>query len=182
MPINANAFNSRVTSEALEKRFRETFPAQGGAELIQDLYASGVIIPVVDFTATAEGSFLREDLQSAWDFSTGTVHATNATQTVVNTSGFWKLSIQVNSENQAGNSIAEIAITNGITSKPIWKIDYDQVSANIPMFFSVERIVFLEPAQAITATASNFGDVIVNYRQIADLYGNFTNPLGFVSQ
>lgn len=182
MPTNANTFNSRVTSEALEKKFRDTFPAQGGAELVQDLFASGVIVPVVDFTATAEGSSLRSDLQTAWDFATGTVQATNTTQTVVNTSGFWKLSIQVSSENQAGNSYAEVAITNGLTSKPVWKVDYDQVSGNIPISFTFERIVFLEPAQAITATASNFGDVIVNYRQIADLYGNLKNPLGFVSQ
>ena len=78
MPTNANTFNSRVTSEALEAKYRQVFPSQGGAELPQDLFASGVIQPVVDFSSVAEGSVLAPNLQTAWDFSTG--NSTVATQ------------------------------------------------------------------------------------------------------
>ena len=39
MPTNENTYNSRVTSEALEKKYRDVFPSQGGAELVDDLYA-----------------------------------------------------------------------------------------------------------------------------------------------
>ena len=86
MPTNQNAYNSRVTSEALEKKFRDSFTSQGGAELVDDLYASGVIVPVVDFTAAAEGSALRSDLQVAWDFSTGHNRInTTTTTTIINT-------------------------------------------------------------------------------------------------
>ena len=78
MPTNQNAYNSRVTDESLEKKFRDTFKSQGGAELVDDLYASGVIVPVVDFTAAAQGSELRSDLQSAWDFATSSTSIVNS--------------------------------------------------------------------------------------------------------
>src|SRR6056300_672069 len=90
MPTNANTFNSRVTSEALEAKYRQVFPAQGGAELVQDLFASGVIQPVVDFSTVAEGSVLPAELQQAWDFATGKSTITAATPTtIINNTGFW---------------------------------------------------------------------------------------------
>ena len=76
-------YNARVTTEALEKKFRDTFPSQVGAELVDDLYASGVIVPTVDFTAAAQGSELRSDLQTAWDFATGYSAVNNANVDIV---------------------------------------------------------------------------------------------------
>ena len=94
MPTNANIFNSRVTSEALEAKFRQVFPSQGGAELPQDLFASGVIQPVVDFSSVAEGSILPQNLQTAWDFATGSTVISNTTpQTIINNTGFWQVAV-----------------------------------------------------------------------------------------
>ena len=97
MPTQQTTYNSRVTSESLEKKFRDTFTAQGGAELVDDLYASGVVVPIVDFTAAAEGSALRSDLQTAWDFATNIVQITSTSDTtIVTTPGFWKVDIIYN--------------------------------------------------------------------------------------
>ena len=93
MPTNANVFNSRVTSEALEAKFRQVFPSQGGAELVQDLYASGVIQPVIDFSTVAEGSVLASNLQTAWDFSTGAAQINNTTTNLITNTGFWLVDV-----------------------------------------------------------------------------------------
>ena len=85
-------YNARVTTEALEKKFRDTFPSQAGAELVDDLYASGVIQPIVDFTAAAQGSELPEYLQTALDFATRTeFRVGNGTTDLTSTPGFYVL-------------------------------------------------------------------------------------------
>ena len=123
MPTNQNAYNSRVTDETLEKKFRDTFTSQGGAELVSDLYASGVIVPVVDFTSAAEGSALRQDLQSSWDFATGFNRITGTTTTVVNTPGFWKVDLNFALIVSAAVSRgASVQISDGIGNKKIWNI------------------------------------------------------------
>jgi hypothetical protein len=183
MPTNADTFNSRVTSEALEKKFRDTFPAQGGAELIQDLYAQGVIVPTIDFSDAALGSVLPQDLQQAWDFATGQVSINGATTAIVANSGFWKVDATVVADFiGAGASSARLEITNGITTKKIWDVDF---YIGTGAFFGPVRwegIVFLrsgDTLQGVSGTAIEF--LSVSYRQIADVSGNLVNPLGFVS-
>ena len=130
MPTNQNAYNSRVTDEALEKKFRDTFKSQGGAELVDDLYASGVIVPVVDFTAAAQGSELRSDLQTAWDFATGHATVSNATSFLITTPGFWRIHVNaffVSSSSAAATG--NMYITDGATNKPIWELNENVASA-----------------------------------------------------
>jgi len=181
MPTNQNAYNTRLTDEALEKRFRDTFRSQGGAELVDDLYASGVIIPVVDFTAAAEGSQLGQNLQTAWDFSTGNGSANNSSATLISNSGFWLLELNVTAFSQSGS--ATMAITDGLTSKPIWKLQSSTGSAATQMAVSNEQIVvFLRSGDSVTlATTSASWYAWATYRQIADVSGNLTNPSGFTS-
>ena len=85
MPTNQSTYNSRLTSEALEQKFRDTFPSQAGAELVNDLYAQGVIVPVVDFSDVASGQVLPVQLQQAWDFATTRTVVNNSTQTITTT-------------------------------------------------------------------------------------------------
>ena len=122
MPTNQNLYNSRVTDESLEKKFRDTFTSQGGSELVSDLYAQGVIVPIVDFTAAAEGSVLSSDLQQAWDFSTGNALVSNTTTTVINTPGFWKVDLVATLRiiDSPANSIT-VNLTDGSASKPVWR-------------------------------------------------------------
>jgi hypothetical protein len=174
-------FNSRVTSEALEAKFRQVFPAQAGAELIQDLYASGVIQPVIDFSSVAEGSVLSQNLQTAWDFATGHSTVANTTSTLISNTGFWR--VQVNPTILA-TSIAlsgSIQITDGLTNKIIWEIN--TIAGAPDVGFSqapADFVVFLRTGDSLTATSSNTNPVLdIVYRQIADVNGNLVNPLGF---
>ena len=183
MPTNANTFNSRVTSEALEKKFRDVFPAQGGAELVQDLFASGVIQPVIDFSSVAEGSVLSQNLQTAWDFATGSQSVTAATyQTVISNPGFWK--VDLNAHIIIGSSSAGTAavdIYDGATSKPVWAFTNGITSNAFDSMASNEFIVFLRSGDVLRAKAQFAGfPVDIWYRQIADVNGNLVNPLGFV--
>lgn len=178
MPTNANTFNSRVTSEALEAKFRQVFPAQGGAELVQDLFASGVIQPVVDFSTVAEGSVLPPNLQTAWDFSTGHATLAGTSSTIINNTGFWKLDL-VCSQQSAGVDSAQIALTDGLTVKPIWEVNVSGITG----YFgndSNEFVVFLRAGDSLTASSTSARlDLDVSWRQIADVNGNLVNPLGF---
>lgn len=183
MPTNQNAYNSRVTDETLEKRFRDTFTAQGGSELISDLYASGVIVPIVDFTAAAEGSVLRTDLQQAWDFSTGTASQINAgTSTAISNSGFWLVGVRA-SINFAGTNpqTGDLEIFDGATNKTIWRLQ-DRISNVSEEFLINDQItVFLRSGDSLRMVCDANAAITVNYRQVADVNGNLTNPLGFTS-
>lgn len=178
MAVNANGFNSRITSEALEARFREVFPAQAGAELIQDLYASGVIVPTIDFTSIAEGSFLPESLQQAWDISTGSARQSGAgSTTVINNTGFWKVDLTTTMRNASSSS--RLTITDGLSSSTVW--DLTIAATSNEQFMGQETfIVFLKSGESLVAT--NVGpDTITNvwYRQVASVNGVLVNPLGF---
>lgn len=181
MPTNANVFNSRVTSEALEKKFRDVFPAQGGAELVQDLFASGVIQPVVDFSSVAEGDLLPEYLQTAWDFSVSTVTANNNTQTIANTAGFWQIWGTSTLEVETPPDVeTKLNITDGISTKVIWRHLEESNQTNSLTVFIPRSVVFLRSGDTLSCTSSAGGTAIcVSTRQIADVNGNPTNPLGF---
>ena len=183
LAVNQNGFNSRVTSEALEERFRQVFPAQAGAELIQDLYASGVIVPVIDFTTVAEGTFLPESLQQAWDFSTGSAQINNATTTLISNTGFWQvdLTCTLDPSNVPPVNAARLEIFDGSTAKRIWSTSFFNASTNAgAAVASIKFVVFLRSGDSVRGiSASAQATLDVWYRQIADVSGNLVNPLGF---
>jgi len=183
MPTNQNSYNSRVTDEALEKRFRDTFRSQGGSELVDDLYASGVIIPVVDFTSAAEGSQLGQNLQTAWDFTTGLNTVSNANTTIISNSGFWQIDVVGFVSPGGGVASVQIDITDGLAVKPVWKFSSPAgSSAGGQSVSDGHFVVFLRAGDSVIARAANTQDVLnVWYRQIADVSGNLTNPSGFTS-
>ena len=185
MPTNANVFNSRVTSEALEAKFRQVFPAQGGAELVQDLFASGVIQPVVDFSTVAEGSVLAPNLQTAWDFSTGSTQInTNTPTTVISNTGFWlvDLTCGVLERVPSGAVRADCDIYDGSTAKRVWGYTsaVGSTSATQNLIVEAKFVVFLRAGDVFRARSQNTQHFLdIWYRQIADVNGNLVNPLGF---
>ena len=54
-----------IKSQDLEDKINQLLPSQGGFQAGVDLSASTQIIPIVDLTETAEGSNVRQDLQTA---------------------------------------------------------------------------------------------------------------------
>lgn len=178
MPTQQTTYNSRVTDEALEKKFRDTFKSQGGAELVDDLYAQGVIVPIVDFTAAAQGSELRSDLQTAWDYATDLTTVVNTTTTAISTPGFWKCGWSIENVGAAVGGI-NIRITDGVTPKTINSL---KVNANESLYFPDAFVVFLRSGDALTVQTTNGNTFIrFHYRQIADVSGTLINPLGFTS-
>ena len=177
MPTNANVFNSRVTSEALEAKFRQVFPAQGGAELVQDLFASGVIQPVVDFSSVAEGSVLAPNLQTAWDLSTGASTVSNTTQTLISNTGFWRIGL--NAVLGGNGGVGEMLIV-GTTNARVWRFSSTNTGSNLVDSSETDFIVFLKAGESLTCQSNSFDlDIDVWWRQIADVNGNLVNPLGF---
>lgn len=181
MAVNQNGFNSRITSEALEERFRQVFPAQGGSELIADLYASGVIVPTIDFTSVAEGSFLPEPLQQAWDFSTGHDVCRGAPTTVINTPGFWK--IDLTSAVLLAASVPQnytVDIFDGVTANIIWQFSEITSAAILGNAIEETFIVFLRAGDSLRASTPGANNPInIWYRQVASVNGILVNPLGF---
>ena len=185
MPTNANTFNSRVTSEALEAKFRQVFPSQGGAELGQDLFASGVLQPVIDFSSVAEGSFLPVNLQTAWDFSTAAYQVNNATTTVANNPGFWLVDLICTTDIDAPSVPGvrgQVKINDGATVKNIWGISA-QVGPNPDrpqVAVEGKFVVFLRSGDSLQAQSNGTNcSIDIWTRQIATVNGTLVNPLGF---
>lgn len=177
-------YNSRVTTETLEKKFRDTFPSQPGAELVDDLYASGVIVPVVDFTAAAEGSELRADLQTAFDFATtnATISGGVTNQVLINTPGFYRLNIFAALSASTSGFIFYF-ISDGASGKVIFRMDGIGSGSTDPEYVSNEQLViFLRAGDSLQVTTSSTTvRTNISSRQIADVSGNLVNPLGFTS-
>ena len=182
MPTNANTFNSRVTSESLEAKFRQVFPAQGGAELVQDLYASGVIQPVIDFSSVAEGSVLAENLQTALDLGVSSATTSNATTTIVNNTGFWRVDYQVSIRSAVGVVLTSHIDIVGASTKRLRQWTTANPGSN-PLdtdIFEGSMVVFVKTGESITVTSPDIEhDIHTACRQIADVNGNLVDPLGF---
>jgi len=184
MPTQSTTYNSRVTDEALEKRFRDTFRSQGGAELVDDLYAQGVIVPVVDFTAAATGQQLAENLQTAWDFSTGSDLVNNTTTTIISNAGFWQIDFTATGDLLTNpNRTWRIELTDGVTPKRIWGLT-TATGTGTSYFTTVEGkfVVFVNSGQSVQVV-SPAADINIDvwYRQIATVNGDLVNPAGFTS-
>ena len=184
MPINQPAYNSRVTDEKLEKKFRDAFKSQGGAELVDDLYASGVIVPVVDFSQAAEGSGLPINLQLAWDFSTGSTAVTNTTTTLISNPGFWQIDLNCTADLTGGSisPLARIYLDDGVSQKNVWGIHQLSVAASTDVVQVEENqfIVFLRAGDTLKVQSYATTSVVdIWYRQVADVNGNLKDPLGF---
>ena len=181
MPTQSTTYNSRVTDEALEKRFRDTFRSQGGAELVDDLYAQGVIVPVVDFTAAATGDTLGTNLQTAWDFTTGHNTIAGATATLISTAGFWKVDLTL--EASATNQFAAIRMSDGLTSKDIWRYDSGNIGVGSTAGVDSDKfVVFLKAGDTLSGVSGDSDMKLnVSYRQIATVNGDLVKPSGFTS-
>jgi hypothetical protein len=162
-----------INSSAIEAKINQLLPSQGGSGAGVDFSASTMVIPIVDLTESAEGSSLRPDLQTATDFATSFTQVINAANTVIlNTTGFYKVSVT----SDGINSNAQINLFDGTTSKIIKYYAFGSDSNIIVDQF----VIFLSAGLSLRATSSASSVAIqVHTRQIADITGNLTNPVGF---
>ena len=161
-----------INSQELENKIRSLLPSQGGAGAGFDLSASTQIIPIIDLTESAEGSNVRQDLQTA--FSLNTITATNvqnSNNTIISTTGYFRINGVVNTFG-AGNIFFNV--TDGTTTKTMYQYVGSTTSNNSTNF---NFIVFLEAGHSFQVNSTSANNVTqVISRQIADIDGNLSNP------
>ena len=152
-----------------------------------DLSASDTIIPIIDLTASAEGSDVRESLQSALSFGGVTnFSVTNATDTVILTgvTGFFRIfgAASFTASSTAG-SFYDINIYDGATEKELLKGGVGNTDTGGSGNYLFDFVVFMTIDDSIRVTATNT-KAFVNgtTRQIADKNGTLVQPVGFSPQ
>lgn len=162
-----------IKSTSLENKINQLLPSQGGQQAGVDLSASTTIVPIVNLTETAEGSLLRQDLQTCVDFATTRTEVNNATNTVIiNNTGFFKVEVVI----RGANGIASLNINDGASSQFIRNYNFGTTQQLITDNF----IVLLRAGDRLRGTSTAAGVFMDLFtRQVADLQGNLTNPLGF---
>ena len=169
-----------LTSEALESAYRALTPSQSG--FTEDLMASNTIIPVLDLTAQAEGEFLPSYLQTAWDFSTGLVTRTGAgSTTAANTAGFYKVDL-TSTYNNGGSAAPKVTISDGLSSKTVWIGSTLSAGSGQVTTDDAEFYVYLRSGDSLVVTGVASTQTNVWTRQVADINGVLTDPLGFTPQ
>ena len=172
---------SSVTSEALQLKLRQLLPSQQGFGT--DLSASDTIIPIIDLTAAAEGSDVSESLQQALAFGSQNVfQISNATSTIINTVGFYRVTAVMNTQQDTVSSETNsFSLTDGATIKEIFEQVGGIASGGQSEFFDFN--VFLAAGESLTGTSSSTSTFIRgSYRQIADANGVLVQPSGFNPQ
>ncbi len=170
----------RITSEALQATVRRLLPSQQGFG--EDLQASNVIQPIIDLTPTAEGSALPVDLARALSFGSQTaVETANSTDTYADVPGFYRLLLGITvTDYNLGAVVARINLVNTLSTKTVYALETTATGNTIITSQNLDIIVFLDTGDTLQGL-SNSADVIIkgSVRQIADRYGNISNPNGF---
>lgn len=169
-----------VNSETLQTQIRDLLPSQRGFG--SELQASNVITPIIDLTAAAEGSGLPLDLQTALAFGSQTTYEVeNATTTVANTVGFWRVFGTMTLKDNSSTRVAEIRLNDGSTDKAIYGYDNNGfLTTNRLDFESYDFIVWLGPGESLIMHCSDTGIQLKgSVRQVADSLGTLTNPSGY---
>jgi len=171
-----------VNSEELQTLIRNLLPSQRGFG--SELQASNVITPIIDLTAAAEGSSLREDLQTALAFgSQTTFQIQNTTTTIVNSPGFYRVIGCVTNLGtvSSGSMGGTLHLTDGSTTKTLWGMVIPGVSTGVnPFSESFDFTVFLRPGDTLQGFSDNAGSIMTgSHRQVATGDGTIVQPNGF---
>jgi hypothetical protein len=164
-----------IKSQQIEDKINQLLPSQGGFQAGVDFSASTMVIPIVDLTETAEGSSLRQDLQTSLSLTSATPYLVfNTTTTIINTTGYFSLLI---SDELQGAGTITYNITDGTTTKVLFRNVGASGMTTTPKTSFNNLNVFLQAGDSITveSTSTNvFGRGVT--RQIADISGNLINP------
>lgn len=161
-----------IKSQGLEDKINQLLPSQGGFAAGVDLSASTTVIPIVDLTETAEGSNLRQDLQSSFGINTETYAIFGTNSTILNTTGYFRLfGSYTTVTNATTNLSGNIQITDGTTTKAIFRGSASNQN-NLPYDF----IIFLKAGESCEIACDTNARIIGVARQIADINGNLVNP------
>jgi hypothetical protein len=168
-----------VKSPSLEDKINQLLPSQAGAQAGVDLSASTTIIPIVDLTESAEGSALRQDLQTALGLNNSAFSLTSATTTtLVNTTGFYRVIGTVSCQIEGSNQTGSFQITDGITTTVVYSLTVKTQSTDRGTSIdSYDFVVKLNAGESLQVTSNVNGIRFAgSTRQVADINGNLTDP------
>jgi len=162
-----------INNQELENKVRQLLPSQGGAGAGFDLSASTQIIPIIDLTESAEGSNLREDLQSSLSLNSVTAfNVANAAATLVSNTGYYRLFGNLTIRN---SGFGNFSLTNGVTTKVIYSVS--PTSTNEAGIYSFDFICFLNAGESLTVNSTTGNVIFVGTtRQIATIDGELVDP------
>lgn len=168
----------RVESEKIRDKLNNLLPSQNRGAIGVELSGSTQIVPIVDLTEIAEGSALRQDLQRSLSLTAQTAfNVTNATTTIINTTGYFNVRGRYNGAEPGGLNVNTIQLTDGTTTKIIDKFSADVASGTGNIYQDFDFDVFLKAGDSLTITSASTLFIIAgSTRQIADLSGNLVNP------
>lgn len=171
-----------ITSEALQATVRRLLPSQQGFG--EDLQASNVILPIIDLTPTAEGSVVRQDLQTALAFGSQTAFSlAGALGTLANSPGFWRINGISSMRADSSTQYNIFLLSDGSTSKNVWMHVMWAGTTEAADSKAFDFVVYLDVGESILGNASgSVAQLAGSYRQIADSNGNLINPSGFNPQ
>lgn len=172
-----------VNSEALEAQIRELLPSQRGFG--SELQASNVIMPIIDLTAAAEGSILPESLQQSVAFgSSTTVSVEASTQVLANSAGFYRVQgVSMVKNLSSGAADNTFTITDGSTTKTIWQHKMLSDSSFNITHVTFDFVFFLTPGDSCSLISNNAAaQATGSVRQVADVSGLLTDPVGFTAE
>ena len=161
-----------INSSAIESKINQLLPSQGGSGAGIDFSASTMVIPIVDLTESAEGSDVRQDLQTALSLiSVTSFNVSNTTTTLVNTTGYFRVT-GLGLVDTAGS--CRLELTDGTTTKILR--NFDGIT-NLEFVQSFDFIVFLKAGDSLVGVSSA-GTAKLNgtTRQIATVTGDLVNP------
>ena len=157
-----------IKSQDIEDKINQLLPSQGGFQPGVDFSASTMVIPIVDLTETAEGSSLRQDLQSSLSLSSITSFSVSATTTtILNTTGYYRI---FGSTVIGATGNISFDLTDGFTSKRLLTISAPNTTN------TYDFIVFLEAGHSVSCVVGSGSSAVGCTRQIADISGNLVNP------
>ena len=172
-----------VNSEPLQKTVRDLLPSQAGFG--SELQASNVITPIIDLTPTAEGSVLRQDLQTCYSYGSLTaISATSGTVNLATTPGFNRVRGTV-VVNCSASATANVTIDLFDCATPISILDFRKNGAGSVAAVINEQfdfMVFLDSDTICRASIAGACFIQSTTQQIATLTGDLIDPAGFVRE
>lgn len=169
-----------IKSQDIEDKINQLLPSQGGFGAGVDFSASTMVIPIVDLTETAEGSSLRQDLQTSFSHNQLTHNTvSNTTSTIINTTGYYRVlgNCAIYTDPSASTGTGTIELFDGTTAKTVQK--FYGYNNNFADFVNnpFEFVIKLDAGDSLRCNASSANvSLEISTRQIADVNGNLTNP------
>ena len=162
-----------INDQKLQNKVAELLPSQGGAGAGFDLSASTQIIPIVDLTESAEGSNVRQDLQTALSFAKITNQVvSNTTSTIINNTGYFTITgfCNIQTSTTAVRFVSFI-LNDGSTDKGLFTAGTQATTSVNTLIVPINTTIFLPAGHSCIVTATAGTSFEGSSRQIADVNG-----------